>query len=577
MFYFRRQPKVRRDLLSRVASWGVCVEAGPTITSALGNGNPNLSSLLASILIAWPAFCLHRNDLSRLLNSFRVRLLLLLAALLMLTLSVQYYVGLRTARSNNRIILEQQQAIMAGVTLGVNSISSGLYLDQMRDQAKQPLLGDQAERIENVLIVDDQGNIKDSLNKSQIPQQNPDKSIRYVKVKDISLPSLKSAVELPAENSPLPEGMIIGHQSTAGAFYFPVETTNGRRYVIVVLGSANSLMTVFRRQARQSLLYTLAVLLVTTFLTGVVVWRFTRPIQFLSVGARRVAAGDFSFQVPTSGRQDEMGELTELFNEMTVKLGRTRELEGQLYNAEKAVVVSRLASAIAHEIRNPLNYINLTLDHLRATFAPEETAKREKFESLTKQLKTEVARINSRITEFLNYSRPAKLDPKPVDLFAAASDAMRIFEVQAADSNVEANVQKQGEPPLVMADAESLRSALTNLIINGFQAMDGNGGKISVIVSNGENALRARIDVTDTGRGIAPEDISKVFEPYFSTKETGTGLGLAIVRKAVDDHDGTISVKSKLGEGTTFTITLPAVPQSTTSTTQAKQTEATAL
>jgi signal transduction histidine kinase len=497
-----------------------------------------------------------------LLNSFRVRLLLLLAALLMLTLSVQYYVNLRSVRSNTQFIVEQQRAIMAGVALGVNSLSSGLYLDQMRDQAQQPLLGDQGERMKNVLIVDDLGNIKDSLDKNQIPQENPDKSIRYVKVKDISLPPLKSAVELPSETAPLPEGMSVGRQSTASAFYFPVETTNGRRYVIVVLGSENSLMTILRRQARQSLLYTLAVLLVTTCLTGIVVWRFTRPIKYLSVGARSVAAGDFSFQVPTSGRQDEMGELTELFNEMTVKLGHTRELEAQLYNAEKAVVVSRLASAIAHEIRNPLNYINLTLDHLRATFAPGDPEKQEKFNSLTKQLKLEVARINSRITEFLNYSRPAKLEPRPIDLVAAATDAMRIFEVQAAESNVDARVVTQGEVPPVMADGESLRSALINLIINGFQAMDGSGGKLSVVLSSEDEGRRARIDVIDSGRGIAPEDISKVFEPYYSTKETGTGLGLAIVKKAVDDHDGSISVKSKVAEGTTFTITLPVASQS---------------
>lgn len=480
----------------------------------------------------------------------------------MLTLSVQYYVNLRSVRSNTQFIVEQQRAIMAGVALGVNSLSSGLYLDQMSDQATQPLLGEQAERVKNVLIVDDQGNIKDSLDKNQIPHENPDKSIRYVKIKDVSLPPLKSAVELPAENTPLPEGMTIGHQSTAAAFYFPVETTNGRRYVIVVLGSANSLMTILKRQARQSLLYTLAVLLVTTCLTGLVVWRFTRPIKFLSVGARRVAGGDFSFQVPTSGRHDEMGELTELFNEMTVKLGRTRELEAQLYNAEKAVVVSRLASAIAHEIRNPLNYINLTLDHLRATFSPSDPAKQEKFSGLTKQLKVEVARINSRITEFLNYSRPVKLEPQPIDLFAAASDAMRIFEAQAAESNVDARLEKQGKVPRVMADPESLRSALTNLIINSFQSMDGDGGTISVVLSGEDDGRRARIDIIDSGRGIAPEDISKVFEPYYSTKETGTGLGLAIVRKAVDDQDGTISVRSKVGEGTTFTITLPAEPGS---------------
>ena len=502
--------------------------------------------------------------LSKLLNSFRVRLLLLLAALLMLTLSVQYYVNLRSVRSNTQFIVAQQQAIMAGVTLGVKSLSSGEYLDQMRDKVKQPLLGEQADRVKNLLIVDDQGNIKDSLDNNQVPRENPDKSVRYVKVKDISLPPLNSAVELPPDNTPLPEGMTIGPQNragNAGAFYFPVETDKGRRYVVVVLDSENTLTALLKRQARRSLLYTLAVLLITTCLTAIVVWRFTRPIKSLSIGARRIASGDFSFQVPTSGRHDEMGELTELFNEMTVKLGRTRELEAKLYNAEKAVVVSRLASAIAHEIRNPLNYINLTLDHLRATFSPIEPEKQEKFKGLTKQLKLEVARINNRITEFLNYSRPAKLDPQPLDLFAAASDAMRIFEVQAAESNVDARVDKQGDAPPVMADGESLRSALTNLIINGFQAMDGSGGKLSVVVSSEDDGRRARIDVIDSGRGIAPEDISKVFEPYYSTKETGTGLGLAIVKKAVDDHDGTISVKSKVGEGTTFTITLPTERQ----------------
>jgi len=501
--------------------------------------------------------------LSRFLNSFRVRLLLLLAALLVLTLSVQYYVSLRSVRSNTQFIARQQRAIMAGVALGVNSLSSGLYLDQMRDQVNPALLGQQAERVKNVLIVDEEGKIKDSLDRDQVPQLNPDKSIRYVAVKDISLPPLRSAVELPSDNVQLPEGMNIGRFTAAndpGAFYFPVTTTNGTRYVIVVLASANSMMTILNQQARQSLLYTLAVLLVTTCLTAIVVWQFTRPIKSLSLAARRVAAGDFSYRVPDTKRQDEMGQLTGQFNEMTVKLGRTRELEAQLYNAEKAIVVSRLASAIAHEIRNPLNYINLTLDHLRATFPPEEPEKQEKFESLTKQLKSEVGRINDRITEFLNYSRPPKLNPEPIDLEALARDALRIFVVQTSETGVQTTVEANGNVPAVMADPDSLRSALTNLIINSLQAMDGHGGTVTITLSSEDEGRRARIDIADSGRGIEPDDISKVFEPYYSTKETGTGLGLAIVRKAIDDHHGTIAVKSKVGEGTTFTITLPSEP-----------------
>ncbi len=112
--------------------------------------------------------------------------------------------------------------------------------------------------------------------------------------------------------------------------------------------------------------------------------------------------------------------------------------------------------------------------------------------------------------------------------------------------------------PSAMADARTLRSVFTNLVVNGLQAIDGQGGKCADCDSfNDKAGDRAVIEISDTGRGIAPEDIAKLFEPYYSTKETGTGLGLAIVRKAIEDHGGTMSVTSKLGDGTTFTITLP--------------------
>src|SRR5207253_11374152 len=127
-------------------------------------------------------------DLSRFINSFRVRLLLLLAALLVLTLGVQYYVGLRAVRTNAQLIVEQQRAIMAGVALGVNSVSSGEYLDQMRKEANQPLLDEQSGRVKNILVVTDEGDIWDSLDKTYAPTTGPDNSKHYVQLKDVSLP-----------------------------------------------------------------------------------------------------------------------------------------------------------------------------------------------------------------------------------------------------------------------------------------------------------------------------------------------------------------------------------------------------
>lgn len=492
-------------------------------------------------------------------NSFRARLLLLLVFLLGLTLGVQYYVNLKSVERNLHLIAEQEEAVMAGVGLGVSSISQNKYLDEMRKDVHQPLLDEHTGRVRNVLVVDTDGNVLDSLIKSQGPIENDDKSISYVHVTSLGLPRLSSAIEFPDEKQPLPSwlsGSVATKPVEPGAFYFPIDTTEGRRYIIVVLGSTKTVTDILKQQASRSLLYTLALLLATALLTSILVWRFTRPIKSLSIAARRVAGGDFTSRVPAD-RVDEMGSLAAAFNEMTAKLGRARELETQLHQAEKGAVVGRLAAAIAHEIRNPLNYINLTLDHLRSSFVPNDSAKRETFERLTDQLKSEVGRINRLITDFLKYSRPSTLELQPVDLRAAAEDALKVIAVQAADSGIRTKVETEGLIPHVIADRESLRSILTNLLINAIQAIDGDGGNITVKLSADAESQLARIEVVDTGRGIPPDDMEKVFEPYYSTKETGTGLGLAIVKKALEDHGGTISVRSGEGAGTTFTITLP--------------------
>jgi signal transduction histidine kinase len=476
-----------------------------------------------------------------------------------LTLGIQYYFNLRTVKNNARMIIEQEQAIMTGIGLGLDSLQSDKYLDEIFSSVKDPLLASKNVRVKNILVVDDAGNVIDSLQREYVPRQRPDNTPEYVQFKDLELPPLRSAVQYTSGQEQLPAWIPAptgGDFGAAGAIYFPVQTDGGRRFIIVVLDSANILTNVFERQATRSALYTLLVLFVTTLVTGFFIWRFTRPVKELSTAARKVAGGDFNVQV-ASERRDEMGTLAAAFNEMTAKLGRARELETQLHQAEKGAVVGRLAAAIAHEIRNPLNYINLTLDHLRSSFAPADQAKRTTFVQLTDQLKAEVARINRHITDFLKYSRPSKLELQELDIRAEAEDALRFVEVRAVDCGIQTRIEQDGTLPHVLGDRDSLRSVLTNLVINSLEAMDCEGGSVSIRLSNtDQNSVK--VEVIDTGRGISPDDISKVFEPYFSTKETGTGLGLAIVKKAVDDHGGTISVASKEASGTTFTIILPA-------------------
>ncbi|MDQ6653199.1 MAG: HAMP domain-containing protein, partial [Acidobacteriota bacterium] len=285
----------------------------------------------------------------KLISSFRARLVLLLVVLLGLTLGVQYYVNLRSVRRNAHMLVEQEQAIMAGVALGVSSLNSRKYMDQMRTDVREPLIDETTGRVKNVLVVDSEGLIRDSLIADYSPRENEDKTRTYVHLNDVPLPRLRAAVELDDLNENLPpwlKGSALSKPGEPGAFYFPVETTEGRWYIIVVLESANTLTNILERQTSRSALYTLLLLLTTTLVTGLFVWRFTRPIKNLSVAARRVATGDFDVRVPTD-RHDEMGALSAAFNDMTAKLGGARQLESQLHQVEKAAVVGRLAAAIA--------------------------------------------------------------------------------------------------------------------------------------------------------------------------------------------------------------------------------------
>lgn len=495
-----------------------------------------------------------------LLSSFRFRLLLVLAVLLVVTLSVQYYLNLRAQQQSARLRAQQEQALVAGVSLGVKSISSPERLIEMRGRSNQPQFDEATGRVSDIFIIDKDWRVVDSLDPQYLPERAADGTYKYRYIQEVkTLPPLAHANQWTNAKVPLPPSADDAHAEES--HMFEVETQEGPWYVIVVLKAEKRKDSVWNAQAARPLVYTLAVMLTAILVTIILVWRFTRPIKDLSEASRRVTRGDLNFRVPAADRSDEMGELSRNINEMIAGLNRKRELEEQLHEAQRSAVVGRLASAIAHEVRNPLNYINLTLDHLRTALAPEASDKRETFNRLVTQLKTEVARINRHVSDLLSYSRPTRLNLQPLDLREAAEDALRMVQAQAEENRIRLEVETEGTSPIIMADREAMRSALTNLALNAVQAMDGRSGQLTITISSEEAGGLVRIEVKDMGPGIPAENVPKLFEPYFSTKETGTGLGLAIVKKAVESHGGQITVESRQGEGTTFTILLPAQRQ----------------
>jgi signal transduction histidine kinase len=286
----------------------------------------------------------------------------------------------------------------------------------------------------------------------------------------------------------------------------------------------------------------------------------TRPLRELTEAARSVAAGDLEAKVTLRGGGDEIGSLSRTFNEMVERLRENRALEERLHFAERTTALGRLASAVAHEIRNPLNLINLSIDHLRERLAPTDPARREDFDRILRNTKAEISRLNRLVGDFLSFGKPIRLDPRPCAVDEVVREVASLVDHQARDQGVELEVAAEPGLPPIVADPELLKTCFLNLMINALDAMPEGGVlrlQIRPVREDGEERLV--VTVSDTGRGMTPEDIRAAFEPYFSTKETGLGLGLALTRKIVEDHGGSISLDSGVGRGTTARIRLPLV------------------
>ena len=307
------------------------------------------------------------------------------------------------------------------------------------------------------------------------------------------------------------------------------------------------------------LLATLAVFALGILVSLYLSWTFTRPLQGLAQAARQVAAGDLSVKVPTDG-SGEIGSLMRTFNEMVEKLRENRRLEEKLHFAERSTAMGRLASAVAHEIRNPLNFINLSIDHVRERLVPGDPQKKEDFDRILENVKAEISRLNRLVGDFLSFGKPMRLHPRSCRIEEILRGVASLVDHKARDQGIVLAVEAEADLPELVADPELLKTCFLNLMINAVDAM-AEGGTLAISVRRvseaGGDALE--IDVVDTGHGMSPEEIRTAFEPYFSTKDAGLGLGLALTSKIVADHGGAISLESELGKGTKAKILLPLV------------------
>jgi signal transduction histidine kinase len=245
------------------------------------------------------------------------------------------------------------------------------------------------------------------------------------------------------------------------------------------------------------------------------------------------------------------------FNEMIVKLRVQKELKEKLSRAEHLSKIGKLASGIAHEIKNPLNFISLSIDHIREKYPPQEKQQKERFEDLIDNIKDEVHRLKNLIEDFLNYGKPLKLNQQWFNAGKLLDDTLNLVSVKAEEQSIEidkgeiVNQKLYGDPKLI-------KTCFVNVILNAFQVMP-TGGKLTINTACHDHTLT--FTFTDTGPGITDEEISKVFEPYFTTKDVGLGLGLYMTKQIMDKHEGTIILKKGNHGGTIVVISFPLLPE----------------
>ena len=282
--------------------------------------------------------------------------------------------------------------------------------------------------------------------------------------------------------------------------------------------------------------------------------QLSRPIDELVAWTRRIQRGEPLPDAPPARGAPEFAVLREAFRTMAGELdaARLREVEAAELRAFR-----ELARQVAHELKNPLTPMRFAIQRLAKDAAPQTR-------DLIEILDAESARIERMARDFSDLGRLPEGPPAPVDLGELLEELAR----GGAPDGIRVRVEHPPEPLRITGHYEPLRRALHNLLINAIEAGEADAKtsrrQVEIVLAaervTSGTAEGVRVTVRDTGAGMPPDVLARIFEPYFTTKAKGTGLGLALVRQTVHNHGGTIAVASEPGAGTTFTITLRAEP-----------------
>jgi len=324
----------------------------------------------------------------------------------------------------------------------------------------------------------------------------------------------------------------------------------------LVVGVSRARLQSLAKSLRRAFLYAAAAALAASWAMALFfAGRITRPVERLTAGARRVATGDFSAAIEGEG-PDELGQLVGSFNKMVADL---KESRARMARVERIAAWREVARRIAHEIKNALSPIQLSVENVQRSYGKGGRDFEKVLASATATVREEVEGLRAMVDEFSQLARMPAPSLAKNDVRGVVERVVSFYE--KTSPSVSVTLKGPVEPLDAMVDPDQLARALGNIVLNGLEACS-DGGRVDVSTRScgaggGEGSGWIAVDVRDNGKGLEPQQLERIFEPYYTTKKGGTGLGLAIAMKIVSDHGGTIVVRSARGSGSLFTVLVP--------------------